>query len=202
MQNDRIEANQRLYEIAASQLGYFTTAQACSAGFNDNLHSYHIKTGNWIREHRGVYRLARFPETEYSHLVIWSLWSCDRNGNIQGIYSHETALSLYDLSDVNPAKLHMIVPPKFRRTAKLPEVLRLHKGIVHEKEYEERQGYKVLKPLPTIVRLINEKKVSDEIIIQALRDGMNKGYLMRKQLMKVDIPTEDKNYLLKLLEMI
>jgi predicted transcriptional regulator of viral defense system len=202
MQSGRVEANQRLYEIAASQQGYFTTAQACSAGFNDNLHSYHIKKGNWIRVHRGIYRLARFPESEYSHLVVWSLWSCDRNGTVQGIYSHETALSLYDISDVNPSKLHMIVSPKFRRTAKIPEVLRLHKGIVKEKEYEERQGYKVLKPLPTIIRLINEKTISEEIIIQALRDGLNKGYLMRKQLVEVDISAEDKSYLNKLLEML
>jgi predicted transcriptional regulator of viral defense system len=202
MKNGRIEASRRLYDIAAAQQGYFTTAQACSAGFNDNLHSYHVKNGNWIREYRGIYRLARFPESEYSHLVIWSLWSCDRNGTVQGIYSHETALSLYDLSDVNPSKLHLIVPPQFRRTAKMPEVLRLHKGVVKEKEYEERQGYKVLKPLPTIIRLINEKTISEEIIIQALRDGMKKGYLMRKQLMEVEIPTEDKNYLIKLLEMI
>jgi len=202
MQNGRIEASRRLYEIAASQQGYFTTAQACSAGFNDNLHSYHIKNGNWIREYRGIFRLARFPESEYSHLVVWSLWSCDRKGTVQGIYSHETALSLYELSDVNPSKLHMIVPPEFRRTAKIPEILRLHKGIVKEKEYEERQGYKVLKPLPTIIRLINEKTISEEIIIQALRDGMNKGYLMRKQLMDVDVPAEDKNYLKKLLEMV
>jgi len=121
---------------------------------------------------------------------------------VQGIYSHETALSLYELSDVNPSKLHMIVPPEFRRTAKIPEILRLHKGIVKEKEYEERQGYKVLKPLPTIIRLINEKTISEEIIIQALRDGMNKGYLLRKQLMDVDDPAEDKNYLKKLLEMV
>lgn len=32
--------------------------------------------------------------------------------------SHATALSLYDLSDVNPAKLHMTVPTGFRRPSK------------------------------------------------------------------------------------
>jgi predicted transcriptional regulator of viral defense system len=33
----------------------------------------------------------------------------------QGIYSNETALSLNDLSDLHPSKLHMTVPPSFRR---------------------------------------------------------------------------------------
>ncbi len=46
------EAARRLYEIAQSQQGFFTTKQATRAGFAEKTHSYHVKVGNWIREHR------------------------------------------------------------------------------------------------------------------------------------------------------
>jgi|GEM_PF-5608877 len=38
------------------------------------------EVGNWIREHRGIYRLRQFPLTEGGYLVLWSLWSRDRSG--------------------------------------------------------------------------------------------------------------------------
>src|SRR5271155_4164505 len=55
------EAARRLYEMAQSQQGFFTTKQATRAGFAEKTHSYHVNVGNWIREHRGIYRLADFP---------------------------------------------------------------------------------------------------------------------------------------------
>ena len=47
-----IEVARRLYEVARSQQGFFTTKQAIRAGFSEKVHTYHVKAGNWIREHR------------------------------------------------------------------------------------------------------------------------------------------------------
>ena len=63
------EAIRRLYEIAAQQQGFFTTKQAKAAGFAENTHPYHAQVGNWIREHRGIYRLALFPVADRPDLV-------------------------------------------------------------------------------------------------------------------------------------
>src|SRR6266550_3833075 len=52
------EASRRLFEIAERQQGFFTTEQARAAGFAENTHPYHVQVGNWIREHRGICRLA------------------------------------------------------------------------------------------------------------------------------------------------
>ena|ERR1700722_2058869 len=61
MRNGRKEAAKRLYEIVEDQQGFFTTKQAKAVGFAENTHPYHVQAGNWIREHRGIYRLASFP---------------------------------------------------------------------------------------------------------------------------------------------
>ena len=75
-----------------------------------DLPHYYVTRGDWEKEHRGIYRLRQFPEEPSSEYMLWSLWSCDRNGEPQGIYSHETALCIYDLTDLNPSKLTMTVP--------------------------------------------------------------------------------------------
>lgn len=104
------ESSRNLYEIAEPQYGFFTTKQAKEAGYDESKHAYHVRAGNWMREHRGIYRLRNFPSPERPDLMLWFLWSRDRNDVPRGVYSHDTALALYDLSDVNPAKLHMTIP--------------------------------------------------------------------------------------------
>src|ERR1039458_3305351 len=93
----------------------------------DGLRAYELwKAGNWIREHRGIYRLALFPATDRPDLALWSLWSSNRKEEVEGAYSHQTAISLFNLSDLNPAKLHMTVPRSFRRNSQIPSILVLH----------------------------------------------------------------------------
>ena len=89
------EASRRLFEIAEQQQGFFTTKQAKAAGFAENTHPYHVQVGNWIREHRGIYRLALFPVTDRPDLVLWALWSRNRDEEVVGVYSHHTALRVH-----------------------------------------------------------------------------------------------------------
>jgi predicted transcriptional regulator of viral defense system len=110
----------RLFEIAEAQHGLFTTKQAKEAGYSEKAQHYHASAGNWIRDYRGIYRLARYPRSEWADLMLWQLWSRNREDVPQGVYSHETALSLYELSDVMPARLHMTVPHGFDRSAQIP----------------------------------------------------------------------------------
>jgi len=135
MQNTN-EPSRELYRVAETQGGYFTTKQAASLGYASNKRAYHVQSGNWLREHRGIYRLALFPEPERSDLILWWLWSRDRSDRPSGVYSHQTALSLHELSDVNPSRLDMTVPASFRRGVPVPGILRIHYGHISESEQE------------------------------------------------------------------
>jgi len=173
--------NTTLFEIAERQQGYFTALQAKSVGITDKNHSYHVKKGNWIREWRGIYRLKNYPFHEDEHYALWGVWSMNRKGEIQGVYSHETALAMFDLSDVNPAKIHMTVPRGFRRHSEIPQVLKLHYSQITPSECEERNGYRITKPLRTIADLIRQGKISDEFVIQAVKQSLEKGVMTQTE---------------------
>lgn len=187
MAQPRQEASRRLFDLAEQQQGYFTTKQAKAAGFAESTHPYHVQAGNWIREHRGIYRLALFPVTDRPDLVLWSLWSKNRREEVEGVYSHQTALSLHELSDLNPAKLHMTVPAHFRRNSEIPGVLILHRGLLSEKDIQSGPGYKYTRPLRTIVDLIEDGTVEKNFIRQAARQAVDWGLITRQQIEKATI---------------
>src|ERR1035437_5271372 len=176
------EASRRLFDLAEQQQGFFTTKQAKAAGFAENTHPYHVQAGNWIREHRGIYRLTLFPAPDRPDLVLWSLWSRNRKEEVEGIYSHQTALSLYELSDLNPAKLHLTVPTNFRRNSDIAGIVVLHYRNLLKSEIQVGPGYKYTRPLRTILALIEAGKVERTCIRQALRQAVDRGLITRQQL--------------------
>ncbi len=171
-----------LYQISEGQQGYFTARQAVACGYPTSSHVYHLKVGRWQREHRGIYRLTRFPSTDHAQYVLWSLWSCNRQGIPQGVYSHQTALSLFDLSDLMPARLHMTVPHAFRRNSPTPSELFLHRGKIGPDEVEERQGFRVVRPIRAVADLLAEAFVSSDHLQMALREGLRRGVITQSEL--------------------
>jgi predicted transcriptional regulator of viral defense system len=176
------EASRRLFEFAEQQQGFFTTKQAKAAGFAENTHPYHVQVGNWIREHRGIYRLTLFPTADRPDLVLWALWSRNRNEEVEGVYSHQTALSLYDLSDLNPSKLHMTVPTDFRRNSDIPGIVVLHYADLPESDVQTAQGFKFTRPLRTILDVIEAGTVERNFIRQAVRQALDRGLITRGQI--------------------
>jgi len=189
MGKGRKEAAKRLYEIAEGQQGFFTTKQAKAAGFAENTHPYHVQAGNWIREYRGIYRLPNFPQSKRPDLMLWSLWSRNRAEVAQGVYSHATALSIHDLSDLMPAKLHMTVPTGFRRNSEIPQILVLYYDDLPQRDIEAIDGVQVTKVLRTVLDLLPAGDVSPSLLRQALREGLRRGLIRRSEI------TEAKNHL-------
>jgi predicted transcriptional regulator of viral defense system len=184
MRKERKETAKQLYEIAEGQQGFFTTKQAKAAGFAENTHPYHVQAGNWIREHRGIYRLASFPRGERPDLMLWSLWSRNRKEAAQGVYSHQTALSIYDLSDVMPAKLHMTVPKNFRRNSEIPGVVVLHFADLPQVDIGAVHGVRVTKPMRTILDLLKGGEIPPVTLRQALREGLRHGLIRRSEIVE------------------
>ena len=117
--------------------------------------------------------------TERPDLALWSLWSKNRKEEVEGVYSHQTAISLHELSDLNPAKLHMTVPPNFRRNSEIPGVLVLHHSHLAESSIQSGPGYRYTRPLRTVVDLIEDGTVEKNFIRQAARQAVDRGLITR-----------------------
>ncbi len=155
-----------LYRIAESQGGYFTTWQAHQAGFSDERLSYYAKNSLFSRIRRGIYRLTRFPMSPFEDLIVAWL----RTGPDSAI-SHESALTLYDLTDVIPSEVHVTVP---RTASRRRNGIRLHTSRITPTEITTRDGL----PVTTVTRTIADVSRSglpEEHIRQAIEEALNRG---------------------------
>lgn len=162
----------QLTHIAERQQGYFTSRQAVQCGYARSNFHRKVALGKWHKESvRGIYRLAHFPVAKRPELVIWTLWSQDKQGRSQGIWSHETALEIHELSDVSASKLHMSVPKNFRKSTEIPKSLVLHfVDAIPESDIEIGQGYRVTNPLRTLKDVIKDGSTQIEQIELAILD--------------------------------
>ena len=165
-----------LMTIAQDQQGYFTTKQAIGAGYADNTHPYHVRAGNWVRVWRGTYRMTHFPSPEDGLMMACLLWTRGRDEKPLAAMSHQTALSLFELGDFNPAKIHMIVPPTFRRNSRPPKAVVLHRATLAPGELTHLRGLAVCRPLRALcdVAAIHPDSVDDfrPVAAEARRRGL------------------------------
>ena len=173
-----------------------------SANNGDNLHPYHVRAGNWVRERRGVYRLTQFPQPSRPDLIVLQLWSRNRQDEPQGVFSHSTALTLHDLSDAMPAKVDMRVPPGFRRMAAIPGVLRLHRGSVPKRDVETIEGVRVTTPLRTLIDVIVDGALASEVLVQAVDQAIRRGLVRRKQFDAADVSTRARQRVNRILKQV
>lgn len=161
----------RLFAVAQAQSGYFTTAQAAQSGYSRPLLHKYLATGKVLRVRRGVYRVVHFPASEHEDIIVLWLWA-----EQAGVFSHETALALHDLSDALPGKVHLTVPPGWRRRRlRVPAGLVLHFADVGDVDRASYSAVPVTAPLRTLRDCIEANVAADLVrqgIVQARRRGI------------------------------
>jgi predicted nucleotidyltransferase len=171
---DKVDRSHRLFEIAETQQGYFTSTDAKSLGYDYPHQYFHVKKGNWVRVDHGIFRLKKFPSARHEDLVRWWLWTRKK-----GVISHDTAVAAYDLGDILPATVHLTVPPNFRK--KPPKGVSLHKAKIVAADFEMREGFPVTKPLRTIADL-TLSHIDPERLSAVIRDALQQGLVEKKDL--------------------
>jgi len=132
-----------LERMALLQGGYFDRADALAHNLQDSVIHYHTRTGRFERVSPGVYRLAVAPISPYDDLLHAVVWS-----NYRGAISHESALALFELGDVEPHRVQLTVPLNFGRTS---SPCQLHRAALRADEVTIYQGIPVTTPVRTIV---------------------------------------------------
>lgn len=187
MQTRSSVADERaLIQLATSQGGYFTSKQAAAIGYTAPKRNYHVQAGNWVRERRGIFRLSTQPLPSRPDLILWWLWSRNRQEEPQGVYSHQTALSLHELTDVMPARVHMTVPKTFRRGAAIPKSVVLHSADVPSSDIEQIEGIPATTALRTLIDVAASGELPLPDVRRAFHEATRDGKITRAELAAVD----------------
>lgn len=168
--SDRID-HDGLYRIAESQAGYFTAEQALETGMDRSTLFHHARPGGrYERVRRGLYRLRHFPSSPHEHVV--AAWL---DLPAPAVVSHESALELYELSDVIPNAVHITMPRAKRGHRPRPGV-QFHMLEHPPGPNETRQvgGVVATSPERTIVDAL-EAGTQPEQIELAVRQALERG---------------------------
>lgn len=179
----RSDQRRLLEALAYRQAGYFSAAQARNVGYSYQAQKYHFDAGNWVRVDRGLFRLQAWPSGADDQYVRWSLW-----GGNRGVVSHDSALRVHRLADVNPASIHLTVPGRFR--AEDPLVV-LHREPLDDADTEERGGWRVTTPIRTLVD-VAEGNLAQEIVDAAVAAAIERGMLTRRDLRRRTADVRDR----------
>ncbi len=174
---DTKAALRSLTALAASQGGYFTASQADGKGYAYPHLSYHLSRGNFERAGRGLYRIPTLPLTEHDDLIRLWFWSRGRDDQPQAVFSHKTALALYDLAEFIPTSVHMTVPKSFRKRP--PKGCVLHKASLEKRDRREFDVFWATTPRRTLEDLATDPSMPREQFEQAVTDAQRRG-LVRK----------------------
>ncbi len=136
----------RILEVAGDQHGYITTRQATDAGIPPVELRKLAQRGRLDHPAHGVYRVAAFPRHASDDLMEATLWADGR-----GVISHESALALWDLADVNPRVVHVSVPPPYRPRKRGGDLYRIWVQHLDPSEIDHVDGIPTTTPERAIV---------------------------------------------------
>jgi len=171
----KTDAYDRVHALALEQHGIITAEQAVSVGVSKYALVKMAKRGRLARVSFGLYRDTAAPETKWTEYMKAVLWP----QGVVGVLSHETALDLMDISDVNPNKIHVTVPRDHRvRRRKPPAGMILHHASLTDEEIGSIEGIPVTKAARAI-RDCAQQHLGPALLRQALDDGMARGWLTK-----------------------
>ena len=165
--------------IAGEQSGLFTARQAADEGVSYPALLMLARRGRLERPARGVYRLPIWPADDRAQYFLGLLWLQANRILPWAVISHESALELYDLTNLNPSAIHVSVPRGTRSIRDIPEWLRIHReDIPINDRWIERSV-----PCVTVPRAIEEiADLGSDRVHEAVSDAREKHLLRDDEL--------------------
>ena len=161
----------QLLDLAQDQHGYLRTEDVRDAGFDPKRLVDYERRGVAERVAYGVYRMKAVPPDDLDEYMRAALWPMGT-----GVLSHDTALDLYGLCDINPARIEVTVPCCYRTHRTVPALYRLYPRDLDAGQVGRLRGLPIVAPLRAILDGI-ESDVRGELIEQAIQTAEQQGLI-------------------------
>jgi predicted transcriptional regulator of viral defense system len=166
-----MKIRERLWEVAVDQLGFVTSKDAKRLGIPVIELGKLAYRGQLERHGYGIYRFPQMPVSEFDRYMLATLWA-----DARGVLSHDTALALYGLCDVNPNRIHVTVPKRFYPRAKDEEQYVVHHADLATDDIGWFEHIRAVKPR-IAVRQAVEGAVPAYLARQAVETARRRGFI-------------------------
>lgn len=166
----------KAFEIALDQYGFITHRDFKTLDSDPVLLRQWCQRGLVERIGHGIYRFPQVPVTPLDPLMLATLWPAGR-----GVLSHDSALELHELCDINPAKVHVSIPVDYRLRRKGGDLYVFYREDLTEAQITWHEGIRIVKPYVAIQQAL-ESNVPIYLIRQAMDEVGRKGLVTKKQL--------------------
>lgn len=169
---------EQAFDIATEQYGFITFADVRRLGADPaRLRRWHL-ADRIDRIGHGIYRFRQIPTTQLDPYMLATLWPSGR-----GILSHDTALELYELCDINPDKIHLTLPVNYRPRRQGGEQYVLHYKNLKDDELAWHEGIRIVVPAVAIRQAVHTS-VPTYLVRQAIEKARRLG-LAPKQVLEL-----------------
>ena len=165
------QALRPLLALALDQRGFVTPEDAEALGIDPAQLRILAHRGQLERRGRGVYRFPEVPTSEQDE-YLEAVLLVGRGA----VVSHESALALFDLADVNPRVVHVTVPTGVRVRRQLTQPIKIHHAPLPVDAVTREDGI----PVVTAARAIRDALAAGtdtRLLAQAIAAGRRQGYL-------------------------
>ncbi len=165
-----------LWNVALDQYGYVTLRDAEALDVDEHAVRMLVARRQLQRVAHGVYRFPQLPATARDPYMLAVLWT----GTDTASLSHDTALAVRELCDINPDRIHVTVPRTRRIRRAGGDLYVLH----HEDLADEQREWWEQIPTVTVATAIGQcvrSGVPSYLLRQALENGRRDGLLNRPE---------------------
>lgn len=166
---------QRLLEISADQHGFVTTDDLRRAGLDPAQLRLLYRRGQIERRAQGVYFVPQFgidEKTEYQEAVLWAKG--------RGVIAAESALALWELADVNPRRIDVVVPPEYNPRGQGREKYRVVRRPLPTSDITLMEGIPVTTPRRSILDALH-RGVDRDRLRQAVQTAVDRGLITESE---------------------
>jgi len=169
----KYEKEIQLYQIAEEQAGYFSLSQARELNLQRSQIYREVRRNKFERAASGVYRFAQFPPSRFEEIHVAVL-----SAGKGAIVGFQTALYIYELSDIIPDEIHLILT---QTSSRRRPGIRVHNVKLAPDDVILWEGFKMTTVARTIAD-VARTHFDDTQIELAVRQALARGLTTKEKL--------------------
>ena len=166
---------EEIFSVASENDGFVATDELVRRGVAASWLSLLGRQGRLERVAHGLYRVPGWPTSRLTQYREAMLWARGR-----AVIAGEAALDVWELCDVNPRKIDLVVDVGYRPRKAGGNIYRVSRRILEADSVDSCEGVRVLSPYEAIIDA-SKKGVASKLILRAIDVALSRELVTKRQ---------------------